>query len=196
MRQFILGSLLTVGICFSCSLTENNFTHDQKQVLYDAYEFGNNVELKHYNGGDLGYVFAAIAWQETCAGVRVQNSSPGHHAYGVFQIYLPTAMTRAKRANLGISKADLKALLIEDSSVSASFARMEIEDWDKYHKGNLRNMLASYFGGFSWKKHYWYANAVTSKLEWLKKEQYFETRYDNKGFILNENTVLSSDPRP
>lgn len=163
---------------------ELNFNQSQKQVLYNSYEIGNELTLEYYGSEDLGYLMAAIAWQETKAGVRVQNSNPSHHAYGVFQNYLPTIRTRANRLNLGLSDTELKNLVMDDMYASASFAIMELRDWDKYHKGKLDRILSSYFAGFKWKSSKWYYNAVMKKLNWLKSNDYFNTAYDEKGFIL------------
>lgn len=184
LYRVLFTCMLVLSVAFGISIKElSTATDKQKIVLYNAYSIGSELELKHYGSKDLEYIMAAIAWHESGAGLDIENGI----SYGVFQINLSTASTRAKRLNLGLTKQELKNLLMEDMYFSGSFAEMELKDWDRVHKGDIKKIIASYNGGYSWRNTMGYANMILSSAKYFKETGYFSKNFDLNGFIINDD---------
>lgn len=132
---------------------------DQQQVqtLYQSYNYG-----KEYN---MGLSLAAIAWQESNAGLYPINISDP--SFGVHHILLSTAMKRSDVKNTNYHRNMLASKLL-DHNVSASFAIKELQYWSKYHKGNWSRIWASYNAGHNYKVGVKYSNKIKEKVKMVK----------------------------
>lgn len=136
------------------------------QKLSDS-QVGVIVKAYHLGEPDgYGYTLAAIAWQESLAGVvKVNAFDP---SFGIFHINLTTASKR-EGITSNFSKNMLAQRLIDDDSYNAYHAMQELDFWKAQHKGNWRKMWASYNGGWNWKKAGSYAEAIATKIKIIRK---------------------------
>ena len=102
MKKVIATLLLTVSM--SAHSVEPTFSNEQMENLQYAYAFGEQFqkngkykENPHQHNG-LGYIMAGLTWQESSAGVNTGLNKDKHHAYGIFQNYLPTVRERVKES--------------------------------------------------------------------------------------------------
>jgi len=149
---------LISGVAGAEGKPKTSFSETQKKVLTFSYYFGSQV--------GLGYELAAIAWNESSAGLLLKNKQAP--SFGIYQIYLPTAYKLAKQKGYKISKKKLRQLLLSDHELNASFALSILTYFLKHHNGSLEEALASYYAGFNTDKGKGYARSVLSKMEYLK----------------------------
>lgn len=121
----------------------DKFSESQKEIIAYAYNYG-----ARYN---LGYILAAIAWHESCAGeYRMNFSDP---SAGIYHALIPGVI---KRYNIlkdtGFNRNVIGELLIRDDEFASKVAIDELLYWEKVRDGNLKNMIKSYNKGFSWEK--------------------------------------------
>jgi len=176
MKRLAIAAALLAS---SFSVHASRFVDTQLDNLYWAYNFGVQYDSMgkkkthtSYEGDfrpddkdtRMGYIMAAIAWQESSAGMNMQRKK-GHHAYGLFQNYIVTVRTKAKRLGVYFGDDHLKYML-EHRDSSGLWAMDELRYWLEQHKGNMNLALSSYYGGWNTKAGKNYAAAV------LKKEQY------------------------
>ena len=150
IRLFLLLILLftvatsnTLNMQNLCTNDIDEFTPHQKATIKKAYEYGS----KH----GLGSTLAAIAWQESCAGVYLVNFQDP--SAGVFHAYIPNILKKYKNLrDNGFTANMVGQKLINDFDFSAKEAINELLYWKGIHSGNLENMIKSYNKGFSWQK--------------------------------------------
>lgn len=169
LKKLILGVLFITGSLVSSvsSAEECIFNEDQIQVLKYSYE----------RGKEHGYewTLAAISWQESGAGQKLKN--PTSDSYGPYGNLLRTVEKRLKMEDSieGLSKIPLNReqtifLLKNDWEFSSHFAIVELQNWEKVHKGNKQKAIASYFGGYtpSTKAAQNYLKKLNKKIAYLK----------------------------
>lgn len=160
----------------------DNFNAKQIDNLHFAYQFGEQFDkmgmykepLTAYNRYDntgLGYIMAAIAWQETSA-IDDLSRKKGHHAYGLFQNYIKTVKSKHKQRGVVMSDEEL-IKFISRREVSAVYAIDELSSWLKVRKGDIRLALASYNAGWNYKRGLGYADSVLKKAKHLKNLNMF-----------------------
>ena len=170
----------------SCSVfadTKVNFSAEQLDNLNYAYQFGEQYNKdgsektyeNRYNDQGLGYIFAAIAWLESSGYEdprKVVKKKQGHHAYGLFQNYLPTVRNRSKQIGLNLTDEQIIAQLVNRSK-AAEWSYIELNTWLKIHKGDLKRALASYNGGYRWHKPapMYYSQDILRKADYLKRNK-------------------------
>lgn len=171
LKKLLLGATLAIGsMSFNAnaSAEQCEFNDHQKQVLQYAYNRG-----KEY---DLQWTLAAIAWQESSAGLKMKN--PKADSYGIFGNLLRTVEARLQDQEFAdtLSKTPLNRkqtifLIQHDWEFAADFAIAELEYWKKRHNGNHRKAVASYFGGNkpNAKAAQRYADSLNKKIIYLKK---------------------------
>lgn len=145
-----------------------DFSQTQLNNMKKAYNYGmqNKRMLPSSRMGDLnlGYVMAAILWQESSAGIECGRNG---HAVGAFQNYIPTVKSRMKQNGVQKTTNQIQNELSQFNK-SAQWATVELSYWDKIHKGNIQKTLASYNAGWSIGKGQGYSNSVMKKARYLK----------------------------
>lgn len=172
MKKALCAALLLVSSLGFAS--EHTFSNVQLDNLHYAYSFGEQFQKngkfkepsKRYDNNGLGYIMAALAWQESSAGV-ITTGKQGHHAYGIFQNYLPTLRERVKQAGWSMTDAEIIRML-KNRKHSASWAYIELSYWLDRHNGDMRKAIASYNAGNKWKAGNKYASDVLAKANYLK----------------------------
>ena len=143
------------------------FSKEQVKVLKYAYKRGK----PH----DLQWTLAAIAWQESSAGVKLKN--PKADSYGIFGSLLTTVEARLKDKEFtqSLSKVPLNRkqtvfLLKNDWEFASDFAIVELTYWKDRRSDNHRQTVASYFGGNkpNTKAAQRYADTLGKKIQYLK----------------------------
>ncbi|AIA64828.1 hypothetical protein AVV44_gp029 [Cronobacter phage S13] len=173
LSKLILGATLAIGsLAFNAnaavSAEQCEFSKEQVEVLRYAYNRGK----EH----DLSWTLAAIAWQESSAGVKLKN--PKADSYGIFGNLLTTVEARLKDqefannlSRVPLNRKQTVLLLQHDWEFASEFAIAELEYWKRRHNGNYRKAVASYFGGNNpnSKAAQRYADTLNSKIIYLKK---------------------------
>lgn len=162
IKLAILALVLTIS---PVSFAKYNFSEKQISNMQKAYKFGNSNEKKKFHGTNvnLGYIMAAILWQESSCGINIKNG----HAVGAFQNYIPTVKSRMKQNGVHKTSAQISKEL-SNFNTSAHWADIEIDYWLKTHKGNMHKALASYNAGYNVKAGNGYANSILRKATYLK----------------------------
>lgn len=183
-KKFVAALVISLAMTFpvmasktTTDLKDTVFTSDQMYVLRYAYDFGNQfdktgkpIDYSTHNKSDqhkLGIIMAAIAWQESGAGINTGINKPGHKARGVFQNYLPTVKNVVAQEKLDYTEAELLAEL-DSLDGSAAWSIRNLQYWLKYHKGDLNKSVASYYGGTDYRKGTGYARDVFAKAKILE----------------------------
>ncbi|MDU7692891.1 MAG: hypothetical protein E7K04_01410 [Helicobacter sp.] len=119
-----------------------DFTKEQKRVLYDSYTFGESEKM--------GLILAAIAWHESCAGkYNINFSDP---SAGVFHIYIPNALRFKSLKDTVYNRNIMGQMLINDFDLSKTLALNELKLWNAQHRGNIKRIIKSYNKGNSWRR--------------------------------------------
>lgn len=119
------------------------FSESQKQVLLRSYLAGEQ--------DGFGLTLAAIAWQESCAGVYKMNFQDP--SAGNFHAYIPGVINRYPQLKQnGFTQNMVGAMLVENDTFAEQIAIIELKYWQKEHKGNWKNIIKSYNKGYSWQK--------------------------------------------
>lgn len=171
---------LAAGLLAFCSMafgSEHTFSNVQLDNLHYAYNFGEQYQKsgkekdtdKRYDNNGLGYIMAAIAWQESSAGIKT-SAGPKHNSYGVFQNYLPTVRNRVAQEGKRLSDSEIKRML-KSRKNSAQLAYIELSYWLNIHNGNMRKALASYNSGWNASGGRLYASQVLEKAYFLKQNK-------------------------
>lgn len=180
MKFFIALMLMSCSVFADVKV---NFSAEQLDNLNYAYQFGEQYNKdgsektyeNRYNDQGLGYIFAAMAWLESSAYEdprKIAKKKKGHHAYGLFQNYLPTVRNRSKQMGLNLTDEQIiNQLVIRHKAAEWSY--IELNNWLKVHKGDLKRALASYNGGYRWHKPapMYYSQDILRKAEYLKRNK-------------------------
>lgn len=178
MKKATLALVLMASSVFASE--KPNFSNVQLENLHYAYSFGEQFtkdgkykthETVHKSG--LGYIMAAIAWQESSAGVNTGAGKQKHHSYGMFQNYLPTVRNRAAQFKSNLTDTEIKNLL-KDRKQSAKWAYIELSYWLDVHNGDIRKAVSSYNSGWDVKAGNKYASNVIDKANYLKSNKLFK----------------------
>lgn len=172
MFKLLSGVLIIGSLLFSAtsSAKECIFNQDQIKLLKYSYERGK----EH----DLQWTLAAITWQESGAGRALKN--PTSHAYGPYGNLLRTVESRLRDPKfvetlprIPLTRDAIINLLKHDWEFSSQMAIVELQNWERVHKGNRQKAIASYFGGYTpntpaAKR---YLSQVNSKISYLKNSE-------------------------
>lgn len=154
----------------------NAFTVEQMEVLCKAYELGKPF--------DLGHTMAAIAWQESMAGVYLVNMQDP--SAGVFHNNLKSVLARHEELqDTNWQRNRIAQKLIDDIEFSGAEALAELEYWRSIHgKYAWFEVWRSYNGGFAYlkpeggpcKRATQYAIRLNKKVQFLIQNEVFETK--------------------
>ncbi len=178
MKKVIATLLLTVSM--SAHSVEPTFSNEQMENLQYAYAFGEQFqkngkykENPHQHNG-LGYIMAGLTWQESSAGINTGLNKDKHHAYGIFQNYLPTVRERVKQVGWTMTDKEIIKMISKREN-SARWAYIELSYWLDIHKGDIRKTLSSYNAGWNVKAGNKYASQVLEKANYLKSRGLLKT---------------------
>ena len=119
------------------------FSKTQRDNIIYAYNFG----APH----GMGYTLAAIAWQESCAGVYMMNFSDP--SAGLYHAHIPVVLKYySKYEDNAFTRNVMGQMLIDNRLFASQIALDTLLYWQKYHKGNHKNTIKSYNKGFKWQK--------------------------------------------
>ncbi|GAD19988.1 hypothetical protein [Helicobacter fennelliae] len=144
---FLVGCVYSVGspLAFpkiECS-NPKNFSKSQKDNLIYAYTFGAKQ--------GMGYIMAAIAWQESCAGAYMMNFSDP--SAGLYHAHIPVVIKYySNYKDSDFTRNVMGQMLIDDKDFASQIALSTLLYWYNYHKKNLKNTIKSYNKGFKWEK--------------------------------------------
>lgn len=172
--KFLKVAIIAILLFLSPSLfAQSNFSDKQISNMKKAYVFGESTNVKNYNGTNLsiGFIMAAILWQESSAGINIKNG----HAVGAFQNYVPTVKNRLKQQGIIKTNAQVsKELSIFNRS--AHWANVEINYWLKTHKGDMPKALASYNAGYNVRAGMKYSSSVIRKATYLRNNNILQVK--------------------
>lgn len=179
MKKVLATLLLTVSM--SAHSVEPTFSNEQLDNLHYAYAFGEQYQKsgkfkENPNQKGLGYIMAGLLWQESSAGINQGLNKDKHHAYGMFQNYLPTLRSRVQQVGWKMSDKEI-IRMVQKRQNSASWAYIELSYWIDVHKGDLRKAIASYNAGWNAEAGSKYASEVLEKANYLKSKKMFEAVY-------------------
>jgi hypothetical protein len=143
-----------------CSLLESEgFTDSQTNTLYRAFQYGK----EH----DMAYSLAAIAWQESSAGVALKN--PSDPSAGVFHVTVKNALHYAGWENTQPNQQVMYELLQLDFDMAASFAVKNLTFWRNAYKVSWKKTWQYYNGGTSYSSSsIKYSDAIAKKVRKIK----------------------------
>lgn len=183
MKKVLATLLLTVSM--SAHSVEPTFSNEQLDNLQYAYAFGEQFQKsgkfkepsKRYDNNGLGYIMAGLAWQESSAGLNTGEEKHKHHAYGMFQNYLPTLRNRMAQAGWKMSDKEI-IKMVKERKNSATWAYIELSYWLERHNGDMRKAIASYNAGNNVKAGNKYASQVLAKANYLKSKRMLHQTVD------------------
>lgn len=182
MKKAILA--LAMLSCSVFASEKPNFSNVQLDNLHYAYQFGEQFTkdgkyktTETISKSGLGYIMAAIVWQESSAGINTGGNKKDHHAYGMFQNYLPTVKNRAAQMDWKLTDTQIKRML-KDRKQSARWAYIELSYWLNIHNGNMRKAISSYNAGWNIKAGNKYASDVIVKANYLKSNKMLHITVD------------------
>lgn len=119
-----------------------DFTKEQKDVLMYAYYYGRDH--------GFGYLMAAIAWKESCAGEYLLNFSDP--SAGIYHAHIPNVIRKyTSYQDSPFLRNVVGQMLISDPMFASSIALDNLRYWHKVHKGDLHKIIKSYNKGFAWR---------------------------------------------
>ena len=172
--KFVKIAILAIILSISPTVfAKFNFSDTQIANMQKAYQFGQSQGKKNYHGTNLsvGYIMAAILWQESSAGINIKNG----HAVGAFQNYIPTVKSRLKQQGVTKSHSEISREL-SNINRSAHWANVEIDSWLKTHKGNMPKALASYNAGYNVGAGYRYSSSIIRKATYLRDQNILKVK--------------------
>lgn len=167
-----------------------NLSPEQRDVLYSTWLIGSKE--------NLGYTLATIAWKESNFGKWMLNLSDGKYgSYGIFHINLEYAI---KRNNIKTAwgRDRYADKLLADIEFSSKEALNILKYWQMIHKKEmkgkelLKNIFASYNGGFNYKSPQAIAYSKDASLRIIALQRHFqkyslETKLNAKYEIVASN---------
>ncbi|RDU66498.1 hypothetical protein CQA53_03370 [Helicobacter didelphidarum] len=141
--QFLCFAQNTNGIKIKGTcIALQDFTTEQQEILLYAYYYG-----KEYN---FGYLMAAIAWKESCAGEYLINFSDP--SAGVYHAHIPSVIKKyTSYKDSPFIRNVVGQMLVTDIQLASSIALDNLRYWAKVHNNNMKNVVKSYNKGFAWK---------------------------------------------
>lgn len=161
MKYMITLLLLLSTQAYACEALEKaGLDFDQKLVLRHSFEYGRPY--------DLSYSLAAIAWKESSGGryrINLQDPSAGIH-----MITIRNAMVYSGERDTAFNRNKLAQMLVNDPNLSAGYAVVNLQFWQKVHGNDWRQVVASYNAGYSGSQAgQRYAEDIAEKVNVIRK---------------------------
>lgn len=121
------------------ALKARGFSNYQVAVTYNAFQEG----LKK----DMAYSLAAIAWSESSSGLFLRN--PSDPSAGVFHVTIDNALSYIKWEDTPENRQKVEQLLIEDFTLAAEFAMINLQFWKSQYGENWKLIWRRYNGGYT-----------------------------------------------
>lgn len=169
---FFCLSIFIFGISDDECSNLDRFNEKQIENIRYAYHYGKR--------DNLGFILAAIAWQESCAGMyrlNMQDPSAGNY-HTILSLAIKIDRKMKKLTKKTISNFDQNVMaerLICDREFASKIALYQLREWKIVRGNNLRDMLRSYNGGTNIEgnqKAERYADEILRKKQRL--EEFFE----------------------
>jgi len=159
MKKIFLIISLTFTFLYSNSL---HLTSTDIVILKKIKTLTSNEKMK--------YTLMALAIKESSVGRYMRNDKS--FDYGLFQANIKTVLSRQKVKDTKENRVYFANKLIKDVGFSAANAIIELEYWQKVHKGSWFKTWASYNTGWRYKSNTGikYAESVYKMIEKLKLE--------------------------
>lgn len=139
--SLLAKSNVAIRIDGTCTKLQN-FTTEQKNILMYAYYYGRDY--------GFGYLMAAIAWKESCAGEYLLNFSDP--SAGIYHAHIPNVIKKyTNYKDTSFLRNVVGQMLISDPIFASSIALDNLRYWHKIHNGDLQKIIKSYNRGFAWK---------------------------------------------
>lgn len=139
--SLLAKSNIAIRIDGTCTKLQN-FTTEQKNILMYAYYYGRDY--------GFGYLMAAIAWKESCAGEYLLNFSDP--SAGIYHAHIPNVIKKyTNYKDTSFLRNVVGQMLISDPIFASSIALDNLRYWHKIHNGDLQKIIKSYNRGFAWK---------------------------------------------
>lgn len=118
----------------------------------------------------MKYTLMALAIKESSIGRYVINSKS--HDYGLFQANIKTVLSRQKIKDNSLNRSIYAKKLINDVGFATANAIIELQYWQKVHKGNWGKTWSSYNTGWKYKSNTGikYATSIFEIIKKLKVE--------------------------
>lgn len=194
VKKFLLAAIFCVIFAATpdpkiCPKIED-FSPMQNEILLSSYDFGR--------AHNLGFVLAAIAWQESCAGLFSVNFSDP--SAGVFHIFIPNALRHENMPDTPLNRNIMGQILINDFALSKKLALNELLLWQAQHVGDEKKIIKSYNKGNSWRRDEFknaaaenYYHEVEKKMKILR-EILPKLQKNTKNFVAPEQK-MPPDPK-
>lgn len=159
MNKILLTLLLSISFLYSNSLKLSK--HDL-MILKKISTLTDNPMMK--------YTLMALAIKESSIGKNMINHRT--QDYGLFQANIKTVLSRQNKKDTKRNRVIFARKLVEDVAFSTANAVVELDYWQKVHKGNWAKTWASYNTGWKYKSKTGqkYANHVFKIIKKLKLE--------------------------
>lgn len=160
-----------------CDLPKN-FNTNQKQIILDSYFYAQKK--------GFGYMLAAIAWQESCAGEYLINFSDP--SAGIFHAHIPLVLKQyTNLKNTAFNQNLVGRLLIQNQEFAMQVALEQLIFWNQKYSGDKQKILKSYNKGTSW-----ISNEKNNALAQKYYQEVFEKIKLLQDFIPNEVTKIQN----
>ncbi len=152
------------GVRRSLAVQWKGMSMEQKNTLQWAYEYG----LKH----GLGESMRAICWQESSAGLNLENEEDGSYGrYGGKALIVATRLYKTWPDQPSEAMVHfVQRLLLTDHAFAAEHCVRELRYWQKKRGADQwTKVWASYNAGNSWWNGKGYAADIRAKINFLRK---------------------------
>ncbi len=139
--NLLAQSAITIKLKGTCT-TLQNFTTEQKDVLMYAYYYGRDY--------GFGYLMAAIAWKESCAGEYLLNFADP--SAGIYHAHIPNVIKKyTNYKDSSFLRNVVGQMLVTNPTFASSIALDNLRYWYNIHEGDLQKIIKSYNKGFAWR---------------------------------------------
>lgn len=148
------------------------FNMEQLELIQASYDAGK----KH----DYGWTLAAMAWQESSAGVKPLNWNDP--SFGPFHANIKSVSNRFGAKNQH-EEFFLAQELMYNFNFAVEAAVAELDYWKKIRKGNWRKMVMSYNAGGNMSAGQAHLNKIITKIQFLKSNNCVDTSMKEYDYV-------------